>query len=316
MKLMILTGYVLAAGVLLSACTLTAPETTSQTVEAQVPSATTTPEVADTVPDKLPVYSWLANGDQTSLYDGSNALAMRIPTPSGYWRTPVQEGSFAWWLRWLPLHPEDHPVYLYNGELKWNQRAHAAVLNIDVGTRDLQQCADAIMRLKAEYHYSQEEWSAIHFNFSDGTPARFSDWLAGNRLILRNDRWVLGQGNGPATSAYSNFRKYLNLVFGYAGTATLERELDHIGVQELQSGDIFIIGGHPGHAILVMDVAVNERGEKLFLLAQSYMPAQEIHLLVNPNDPSLSPWYQIPERSLATPEWTFTVEDLHRFANE
>jgi hypothetical protein len=40
-------------------------------------------------------------------------------------------------------------VLLYNGAPKFRQDVHAAVIDIDVGTRDLQQCADATMRLRA-----------------------------------------------------------------------------------------------------------------------------------------------------------------------
>lgn len=74
-----------------------------------------------------------------------------------------------------------------------------------------------------------------------------------------------------------------------------------------------IQGGFPGHAVLVADVAENERGERAFLLLQSYMPAQQIHVLQGPN-PAQPPWY--PSRSageLETPEWSFEYRDLYRF---
>ena len=79
-------------------------------------------------------------------------------------------------------------------------------------------------------------------------------------------------------------------------------------------GYVFIKGGYPGHAVIVMDVAENETGEKVFLLAQSYMPAQDMHILKNPNNPALSPWYSIDEtQDLRTPEWTFSWDQLRRF---
>ncbi|MBN2610182.1 MAG: hypothetical protein JXB00_01355, partial [Bacteroidales bacterium] len=53
---------------------------------------------------------------------------------------------------------------------------------------------------------------------------------------------------------------------------------------------------------------------KVFLLAQSYMPAQDIQILKNPNDKSISPWYSLDfEGDLITPEWTFKKTDLKRF---
>jgi len=101
----------------------------------------------------------------------------------------------------------------------------------------------------------------------------------------------------------------------YAGTLSLSRELNSIRVQKIQIGDVFIKGGSPGHAVIVVDMAMNSStGEKLFLLAQSYMPAQEIQMLTNPMNESLSPWYSTKNLDyLQTPEWKFEVNQLMRF---
>ncbi|MBR9919494.1 MAG: DUF4846 domain-containing protein [Bacteroidetes bacterium] len=253
------------------------------------------------------IYSWI------SAYDPESCIHSRIQPPSGFRRKATAEKSFASWLRGLPLKPAGSPVYLYNGEKKYFQGAHHAVINMDVGTRDLQQCADAVMRLKAEYHYGLEEYADIHFNFSDGTVISFDDWRKGNRPVLNGNSWRIGRGNGVVDSGYSNFKKYLTLVFGYAGTASLEKELQPVAPENLQSGDVFIRGGYPGHAVIVVDVVESETREKRFLLAQSYMPAQEMHVLRNPEN-SDSPWYSIDtSRSLHTPEWTFEWDQLKRF---
>ena len=67
----------------------------------------------------------------------------------------------------------------------------------------------------------------------------------------------------------------------FCGSVSLSRELKtKSNIHEIQAGDVFIKGGTPGHAEIVLDVAVNKKtGKKIFLLAQSYMPAQEIHIL-------------------------------------
>mgnify|MGYP000471731144 CR=1 FL=1 len=89
-------------------------------------------------------------------------------------------------------------------------------------------------------------------------------------------------------------------------------------MKEIEIGDVFIKGGFPGHAVIVVDMAINKTNqEKVFLLAQSYMPAQELQILKNPNNQEISPWYRVSEISgeLRTPEWTFKKTDLKRFAN-
>ena len=86
-------------------------------------------------------------------------------------------------------------------------------------------------------------------------------------------------------------------------------------IKNIQIGDVFVQSGNPyGHAVTVMDVCVNANGEKFFMLSQSYMPAQSIEILINPNSLIKSPWYPVSfEDELYTPEWTFGKEDLRRF---
>ncbi len=43
-------------------------------------------------------------------------------------------------------------------------------------------------------------------------------------------------------------------------------------------------------------------GKMKNLLAQSYMPAQDIHVLNNPRTHSLNPWYVVKSEQVITPE--------------
>ncbi len=256
-------------------------------------------------------FPWLDN------YNQADMLVNRIGTPFGYQRTQATTGSFAEWLRHLPLKAGNPDVLLYNGAKKGYQGAHHAVINMDVGKSDLQQCADATMRLRAEYLWQAGKKEAISFKFTSGHPARYGDWKAGKRPVINGNKvsWV---SKAKATDTYPSFKKYLIKVYQFAGTASLDKELPSKPIEDLQSGDVFIQGGFPGHAVMVMDVAEHPTsGEKMFLLAQSYMPAQEMHILRNPSNESLSPWYSLEEVKrtglMQTPEWGFESGDLHRF---
>lgn len=251
------------------------------------------------------VYSWKSNTA------AENKLVNRIPAPAGYERTPLAKASFGDWLRNIPLKPGKPAVLLYNGEKKERQDLHVAVVDIDVGNKNLQQCADAVMRLRAEYLYAAKRFDDIHFNFTSGSTADYNKWRNGFRPSV-NGNDVEWKKTTAADASYQSFRDYLNTVFTYCGTSSLSKEMKSVkNVHNLQAGDVFIKGGFPGHAVLIMDVAQNSAGDKVFLLAQSYMPAQDIHILVNPNSKELSPWYS--EKFfdiLNTPEWTFYKEDL------
>src|SRR5690349_16534601 len=72
--------------------------------------------------------------------------------PKGFSRKRAAVSSFESWLRSLPLR-NDKTVYLYNHLPKRNQQAQFAVLDMPIGNQDLQQCADVVMRLRAEYLY-------------------------------------------------------------------------------------------------------------------------------------------------------------------
>lgn len=248
------------------------------------------------------------------LIPGGQDLGTRIPAPPGYQRVPLPDSAFGAYLRKLPLKAHDSPVHLHTGELKSRQDVHVAVIDLDVGKRDLQQCADAVMRLRGEYLFAQGDYPGIRFHFTNGFPVDFQQWGEGRRVSVQGNRctWYTGAGRD---FSHASFRRFMDLVFTYAGTLSLEKELKAVPLADLQVGDVFIRGGSPGHAVIVMEVAEQpSSGKKQFILAQSYMPAQEIHILRNPLSESGSPWYPLDfGQTLYTPEWTFQANQLRRF---
>jgi hypothetical protein len=261
------------------------------------------------VPAAAP-YAWLPTPPNPA-----QCLAVRFPAPAGCRRLAVGTGSWGEWLRGLPLRPAGTPARLYNGQLKDNQAVVAAVVNIDPGNKDLQQCADAVMRLRAEYLFSQN-FNKIHFHLTTGYDAWFSDYVAGRTFKVKGEE-VTPAPKPAEAPTHEALGRYLLPVFGYAGTLSLSRELRPVTLAEVLPGDVLIHGGRPGHAVLVADVAENPRtGQRYLLLAQSYMPAQNIHILRNVDYPSLGAWFAVPGAStpeVETPEWVFAREELGRF---
>lgn len=237
-----------------------------------------------------------------------------IILPPGFIRVSYKNDQFGAFLRSQELDP-DNTVHLYNGELKSNQNVAYKVLNIDVGKKDLQQCADAAIRLRAEYLFDQKKFDQICFKFTNGQNACWNEYAKGMRASLNGNRsnWI--QKSNP-DSSYNNFRKYLDLIFTYCGTQSLQRDLKSPGNhKKIEAGDIFIQSRNPyGHAVIVIDVAEDKEGNRIFLLAQSYMPAQQIHILKNFNTSALSPCYSLKDTDLlSTPEWKFSAKDRKTF---
>ncbi len=52
-------------------------------------------------------------------------------------------------------------VSYYNGQTKSNNNVYCGVVNQEIDPVDLQQCADAVMRLRGEYLYKHKRYNEI-----------------------------------------------------------------------------------------------------------------------------------------------------------
>ena len=228
----------------------------------------------------------------------------------GYVRAEYEDGSFAEFLRNQKLKPYGEKVLYYDGRKKPSNGIYDSVFDVDIGNRDLHQCADAIMLLRAEYLYSLGLYDKISFNFVSGFKAEYRKWMDGYRIRVNGNDAEYYKA-AESSNTYEDFRKYMDMVFAYSGILSLEKELESVSIKNMNIGDVFIVGGSPGHAVIVVDMAVNSDGEKIFLLAQSYMPAQQTQILINPMDEDISPWYSLKRKEkLVTPQWTFDLDML------
>lgn len=116
----------------------------------------------------------------------SSTIKTRFNPPIGYQRKTQSPGSFASYLQSLPLMPDGSAVKYYNGQEKKNQ-VYVAVVNMDIGQKDLQQCADAIIRLKAEYLFANGEYDKISFPLTNGFEMKYAKWMAGFRLVVNRN---------------------------------------------------------------------------------------------------------------------------------
>lgn len=219
--------------------------------------------------------------------DKGSVVQTRFNPPIGFERKPVDENSFANYLRNLPLKPTGSKVRYYNGDIK-NDLVYDAVVDMEIGSTDLQQCADAVMRLRGEYFYSQKAYDKISFTLTNGFKVDYTEWMKGNRIVVKGNTTSWKKTTEPSNT-YKDFRSYMDLVFNYAGTLSLSKCLHSKNIKDISIGDVFIFGGSPGHAVIVVDVAENKSGEKVFMIAQSYMPAQETQILKNLTVDKLSP---------------------------
>lgn len=250
--------------------------------------------------------------NESRIWAEGMTLETRILPPDGYERGKVDENSLTAFLRNYSMKEDKSPVLLYNGEQKGNQSAHIAVLQLPMESGNLQQCADSIMRIYAEYFWQIQEYDRIRFHFVSGFLADYSKWREGYRIAVDGNQasWIK---NAKPDDSYESFCKYLRMVFAYAGTVSMEKESKLLELSDMEVGDIFLKAGSPGHVVMVIDVCEDKQGNKAFLLGQGYMPAQEFHVLKNPQNEA-DPWHYQAEMSypLKTPEYTFAEGSLRR----
>lgn len=118
---------------------------------------------------------------------GKNTVHTRFQPPEDYvWQKEIP-GSFGDFLEQLPLLPDGAPVRDFRGNPVGKQHLHAAVIRLDTGDRDLQQCADAWIRLYAEYLWQNKRFDDIAFRFTSGQKMSWNDFRKGMRTIERGD---------------------------------------------------------------------------------------------------------------------------------
>jgi hypothetical protein len=244
-----------------------------------------------------------------------DSLQSRFAAPPGYRRVAVAPGSFAEWLRGLPLAAPGTPVVDNSGStvFKGDDDYVAAVLALDVGAGDLQQSADAVIRLNAEWLWASNKPDAISYRSASKLDMPFSRWVKGQRLIASgpNVFWVVKGKPRPAT--YEDFRAYIDAVMLWTNNVALAARATPVAdPKQLVAGDFFLQPRGKGHAIIVLDVAEKPTGERVALLGRALQsPAQSVHVIRPGRETA---WFSLrPPSPVVTPRSEqFSWDELER----
>lgn len=240
----------------------------------------------------------------------AEGLTAAFPPPAGFVRTPAAHGTFPAWLRARTV--TRGPVLSWRGDvvLPADDPRLAAIVTLDLIGDDLQQCADTAIRLHAEWLWDTGRADEAAYAFTSGHLSRWTAWKEGYRPQISGNKVSFVKTAAPRSDRAS-WRGWLATVFTYAGTRSLDATLHAVAQQDVQAGDVFVQGGGPGHAVIVLDLAADAAGRRVALLGQGFMPAQSLQVL---RDADGDAWFSLEEPEVATPFWApFTWEDLRRF---
>ncbi len=240
--------------------------------------------------------------------EDSLTIQSRVNVPSGYHRVDYSKGSFEDYLRNYRLKAFGSKIINYDDTAYFWQGGHIGILEIPVPSNGLQQCADALIRIRSEYLWDNHRKNEIGFNFTSGDYCSWIKYAEGFRPNINGNK-VSFVKSASMDSSEDNFYRYLNLIYMYSGTLSLYNELPKINdAKDLKIGDMLIKGGSPGHIVMICDEAVDANGDKIYLLFQGNTPAQSVHLVKNLEDSEISPWYHL-EKDAVIPVSNYTFYD-------
>lgn len=244
----------------------------------------------------------------------SLTIKSRVNVPEGYKRVTYTKGSFQDYLRNYSLKPFGSKIINYDDSEYYWQGGHIGILNVPVPKNGLQQCADALIRIRSEYLWNNNRNGEIGFNFTSGHYCSWNQFANGYRPKIKGNK-VSFHKTASKNHSKENFYKYLNLIYMYSGTLSLFNELPKVNsTKDLKIGDMLIKGGSPGHIVMICDEVVNNKGEKLFLLFQGNTPAQSVHLVKNLESLKISPWYKLSKDAVVpVSNYTFNKSKFVRF---
>ena len=248
---------------------------------------------SDRLPDDPDKNEQPAAKNALKINKDKNTIRERFSPPEGYVWVEEKPDSFGYFIEHFKLKPYGTQILRYDGVPVTTQDLHEAVFDIDTGDKDLQQCADAAIRMRAEYLYRAKRFDEIRFHFTSGDLLSWNDYKNGTRALVKGNS-VSFRKTAAFDDSYQSFRNYLDLIFNYAGTISLNKETKPvIKNSDLKTGDILITPGSPGHIVFISGVCENRDGERLFLLSEGFTPAQSVHVLSNPFNRYTTPWYDL-----------------------
>jgi len=212
-----------------------------------------------------------------------------ISLPSNdYQRIETEKNSFADYLRNLPLKKRGTDVINFRaGVFKAGSDTSVAyVIDMDIISRRLEQCMDILVRLYAEYLWSVKQTDNLILPLPGGYWLKWQDWESGFRPVFKGIE-VQMRKSTHTISIEQSYRSYLNTVYSESHTQQFYYAYQSVAREKVQIGDFIIKKGTKGHAIMIVDLAMNKFGDMIALIGNGDTPACQFFLLNYQQD---RPW--------------------------
>jgi hypothetical protein len=234
---------------------------------------------------------------------------------SNFKRIKSAPGTFAQWLRDLPTKPPGSPVLNYRGLVykRGDDTTVAAVIDWDIHGKRMEQCMDILIRLYAEFLWSDNRREELIFPLPGGYHLKWVEWLGGMRPYFKGIN-VTMKKTARVDSSRTSFESYLSVIFAESHTQQFYHGYRSIDPKNLQIGDFVVKKGTKSHAVMIVDLVRDDSGEMMALIGHGDTPACQFYLLNYRNN---DPWFPINlgEAKLPLPiKRIMTWDGLRRFS--
>ncbi|HBX52276.1 MAG: hypothetical protein A2275_15360 [Bacteroidetes bacterium RIFOXYA12_FULL_35_11] len=198
-------------------------------------------------------------------------IKTEFPVPSGYNRIEYDKETYAAFVQSMPL-KKDKTIKAASGKNISNSLYKIwGVVDFPLLFKsDIEQCADYSMRIWAEYHKQNDKLNELYlFDYS------------GNRVYFKKQK--------------KDYKGFLQHAFAYSNSSSMKRGCKTVSEKELQPGDMFVQNetGGIGHVSVIVDICKNTKGDKLYLVGYSFMPAQEFHIEKAQSGYGIDGWFTL-----------------------
>lgn len=142
-------------------------------------------------------------------------------------------------------------------------------------------------RVRAEYLFAQKRFDEIGFHFCSGQFYTWKMYCNGELPVSNGNNVYFISTKKLHDHSHTSLRKYIDIVYTYANTISLCKEL--ITTDSLAVDTVIIWPGSPGHCCIIIDEKIMHGNEKLFKLAEGYITAQSVYVPSNPYNQQLTP---------------------------
>ena len=250
-----------------------------------------------------------ASAESHPFADPSNlarTLCGAFPSPPGFERVKAADGSFADWLRHLPLRPIGTQPKTYLGETTvWKASEVAAVIDLDLIGK-IQDCATSAVRLWVEYLVNHGKEKTLSVTMNQRKVLSWAGFMRGCLPSYNGETRKLSVTCGhrrpsvsTAQARAASIRKYVRHAMRWTNSSTLARHLRRATKAETGPGTVILqpgSSGGVGHASIIVDKAVNTDGDRLYLVANGFLPAQDMLIVAPGQSPAdRRPWCTLDE---------------------